>query len=160
MNPIAEEISSYLGCSEWDDEQWIAHYGKGHLDGGHSGRYPWGSGDDAFQSSKDRRTDFLDRIDQLKKDGWTETPENIKKEFGLTTTQYRTEKAICKDERRLALVNTAKRLRDEEKMGATEIGRQMGIPESSVRSLLNEKSESKMMQARNTANYIKEQIDK
>ena len=53
MNPIAEEISSYLGCSEWDDEQWIAHYGKGHLDGGHSGRYPWGSGDDAFQSSKD-----------------------------------------------------------------------------------------------------------
>ena len=160
MNPIAEEISSYFGCSEWDDEQWIAHYGKGHLDGGHSGRYPWGSGDDAFQSSKDRRTDFLDRIDQLKKDGWTETPENIKKEFGLTTTQYRTEKAICKDERRLALVNTAKRLRDEEKMGATEIGRQMGIPESSVRSLLNEKSESKMMQARNTANYIKEQIDK
>ena len=160
MNPIAEEINSYLGCSEWDDEQWIAHYGKGHLDGGHSGRYPWGSGDDAFQSSKDRRTDFLDRIDQLKKGGWTETPENIKKEFGLTTTQYRTEKAICKDERRLALVNTAKRLRDEEKMGATEIGRQMGIPESSVRSLLNEKSESKMMQARNTANYIKEQIDK
>lgn len=23
---------------------WLAHEGKGHLDGGHSGRYPWGSG--------------------------------------------------------------------------------------------------------------------
>lgn len=22
----------------------FVHYGKGHLDGGHSGRYPWGSG--------------------------------------------------------------------------------------------------------------------
>ena len=24
--------------------QFLQHYGKGHLDGGHSGRYPWGSG--------------------------------------------------------------------------------------------------------------------
>ena len=155
-----EDILTYLGCNEWDDEEWIAHYGVGHLNGGHSGRYPWGSGDDPDQASNERRTDFLDRVDQLKKEGWNETPENIMKEFGLTTTQYRTEKAICKDERRLALVNTAKRLRDEEHMGATEIGRQMGLPESSVRSLLNEKSESKMLQARNTADFIKDQIDK
>ena len=160
MNSVTEDILSYYGCNEWDEGETLAHYGKGHLDGGHSGRYPWGSGDDPYQSSTERRTDFLDRIDQLKKDGWTETPENIKKEFGLTTTQYRTEKAICKDERRLALVNTAKRLRDEENMGATEIGRKMGMPESSVRSLLNESSESKMMQARNTADYIKAQVDK
>ena len=27
----------------------IKHYGKGHLDGGHSGRYPWGSGDNPKQ---------------------------------------------------------------------------------------------------------------
>ena len=154
-----EDILTYLGCNEWDDDEWIAHYGVGHLNGGHSGRYAWGSGDDPLQTSKDRRTDFLDRIDRLKKDGWEETPENIKKEFGLTTTQYRTEKAVCKDERRLALVNTAKRLRDEENMGATEIGRQMGLPESSVRSLLNDKSESKMLQARNTAEHIKKLVD-
>ena len=154
-----EDILEYLGCNEWDDDEWIAHYGVGHLNGGHSGRYAWGSGDDPLQTSKDRRTDFLDRIDRLKKNGWEETPENIKKEFGLTTTQYRTEKAVCKDERRLALVNTAKRLRDEENMGATEIGRQMGLPESSVRSLLNDKSESKMLQARNTAEHIKKLVD-
>ena len=136
----------------------LLHYGKGHLDGGRSGRYPWGSGEDPLQISKDRGTDFIDRIDKLKKDGWTETPENIMKEFGLTTTQYRTEKAICKDERRIRQVNTAKRLRDEG-LGATEIGKRMGINESSVRSLLDTKSESRMNKARETADFIKKQVD-
>ena len=30
-------------------EQYLAHYGVGHLQGGHSGRYPWGSGKDPKQ---------------------------------------------------------------------------------------------------------------
>lgn len=33
-----------------DDE--LMHYGVGHLHGGHSGRYPWGSGKDSKQSQK------------------------------------------------------------------------------------------------------------
>ena len=119
-----------------------------------SGRYPWGSGEDPYQHGRD----FLGRIEELKKEGWTETPENIKKEFGLTTTQYRTEKALAKDERRMLDVARAKSLKADGK-GATEIGREMGIPESTVRSLLNEKSEARMNQARETANFIKKQID-
>lgn len=129
----------------------LMHYGMPRR----SGRYPWGSGDDPYQHS----TDFLGRIDELKKQGWTETPENIKKEFGLTTTQYRTEKALAKDERRMLDVATAKRLRDKEGMGATEIGRKMGLPESTVRSLLNENSEVRMQQAKKTADFLREQIE-
>ena len=87
------------------------------------------------------------------------TPENIKKEFGITTSQYRVEKALAKDERRMLDVATAKSLR-EDGLGNTEIGRKMGIPESTVRSLLNDKSEARMNQARKTADFIKEQIDK
>ena len=83
-------------------EEILMHYGMPRR----SGRYPYGSGEDPYQHS----TDFLSRIDELKKQGWTETPENIKKEFGLTTTQYRTEKALAKDERRMLDVATAKRL--------------------------------------------------
>ena len=45
-------------------------------------------------------------------------------------------------------------------MGATEIGRKMGLSESTVRSLLNEKSEAKMKEARETADFIKSQVDK
>ena len=136
MNAIAEEI--------------LMHYGIKRR----SGRYPYGSGDDPYQHGRD----FLGRIDELKKSGWTETPENIKKEFGLTTSQYRTEKALAKDERRMLDVARARSLKADGK-GATEIGREMGIPESTVRSLLDDKSEARMKQARNTADFIREQID-
>ena len=67
MNSVTEDILSYFGCSEWDEGETLAHYGKGHLDGGHSGRYPWGSGDDPYQSSTERRTDFLDHLKTLRK---------------------------------------------------------------------------------------------
>lgn len=137
MNPIAEEI--------------LMHHGMPRR----SGRYPWGSGDNPYQHGGD----FLSRIEELKKQGWSETPENIKKEFGLTTTQYRTEKALAKNERRMLDVATAKSLK-KDGLGATEIGRKMGIPESTVRSLLDDNSENRMNQARKTADFIKEQIDK
>lgn len=119
-----------------------------------SGRYPYGSGDNPYQHSQD----FLGRIDELKKSGWTETPENIKEEFGLTTTQYRTEKSLARSERRLLDVARAKSLA-EDGLGATEIGRQMGLNESTVRSLLNEKSEAKTKQAQITADSLKKIVD-
>ena len=77
MNPIAEEMMSYFGCGSNEDS--LEHYGIKRR----SGRFPWGSGDDPYQH--DGR-DFLGRVEELKKNGWTETPDNIKEEFGLTTT--------------------------------------------------------------------------
>lgn len=156
MNHIAEEMMSYFGCGS--DEDSLEHYGIKRR----SGRYPWGLGEDPYQ--RDGR-DFLGRVDELKKQGWTETPENIKKEFGLTTTQYRTEKALAKDERRMLEVAAAKSLKDDG-LGATEIARKMSdrfgktYNESTVRSLLDANSEARMNQAKETAKFIKEQINK
>lgn len=132
------------------DNDILMHYGMPRR----SGRYPWGSGDNPYQHGQD----FLSRIDELKKIGWAETPENIKNEFGLTTTQYRTEKALARSERRLLDVARAKSLA-EDGLGATEIGRQMGINESTVRSLLNEKAEAKTKQAQKTADSLKLLVD-
>ena len=145
MNPIAEEMNDIL-----------IHYGMPRR----SGRYPWGSGEDPYQHGRD----FLGRIEELKKTGWTETPENIKKEFGLTTTQYRAQKGIAKDNRRMLNVARAKSLK-EDGFGDSEIARKMSeelgrdINESTVRSWLNAKSESRMKQARETADFIKKNID-
>lgn len=128
-----------------------------------SGRYPWGSGKDPHQHS----SDFLSRIAELKKQGFTYTDENgktwtgdnaIAKSMGLSSTQYRIEKALAKDERRMLVVARAKSL-SEDGLGATEIGREMGLPESTVRSLLNEKSEARMQQAMKTADFIRTQIE-
>ena len=136
MNRVAEDI--------------LMHYGMPKR----SGRYPWGSGENPYQHSGD----FLSRIEQLKKDGWSETPENIMKEFGLTTTQYRTEKRLATHERRMLDVARAKSLR-EDGLGYTEIGREMGMSESTIRSLLNQHSESRMNAAKKTADFLREQIN-
>lgn len=152
MNPIAEEIQSYYGSASMDNYDFLEHYGMSRR----SGRYPWGSGEDPYQHEG---RDFLGRIENLKKNGWTETPENIKKEFGLTTTQYRTEKALAKDERRAYDVARAKSLK-EDGLNTSEIGRQMGINESTVRSLLNPNSESRMNQAKETADFLRKQVNK
>lgn len=149
MNPIATEISSYLGQATMTDEEYLEHYGMPRR----SGRYPYGSGKDPQRSP-----DFLSRVDKLKKKGWQETPENIQKEFGMNTKQYRMEKSICKDERRMLKVATAKSLK-EDGLGASEIGRKMGLPESTIRSLLDQDSESKMMKCKETANFLKAEVD-
>ena len=136
MNPIAEEI--------------LMHYGMPRR----SGRYPWGSGDNPYQ----RSGDFLSRVEELKKQGLSET--DIAKSMGLTTTQYRTQKSLAKDERRALDVARARSLREDGK-SLNEIAEIMGFSnDSSVRSLLNENSEARMNQARKTADFLKEQIEK
>ena len=150
MSQLSDEIKSYLGQAQLNDEEYLEHYGMPRR----SGRYPYGSGKDPYQ----RTRDFLGRVEELKKTGWTETPENIKKEFGLTTTQYRLEKSIATNERRSLNVATAKRLRDKEGMGATQIGKEMGVRESVVRSWLNQDSEQRMLKAKATADMLREKL--
>lgn len=138
----------------------LMHYGMPRR----SGRYPWGSGEDPHQHGS---RDFLGRVDELRKSNFTYTDEKgkkysgdtaIAKSMGLTTGQFRTELAIANSERRALQVATAKSLKADG-LGATEIGRKMGISESTVRSLLDNKSESNMNQAKETAAHIKSVID-
>ena len=138
----------------------LMHYGVARR----SGRYPWGSGEDPHQHGS---RDFLGRVDELRKSNFEYVDENgkkwtgdtaIAKSMGLTTGQFRTELAIANSERRALDVATAKSLKADG-LGATEIGRKMGISESTVRSLLDDKSEARMNQAKETAAFIKEQID-
>lgn len=136
MNPIADEI--------------LMHYGIKRR----SGRYPWGSGDSPYQHSRD----FIGRIEELKKSGWTETPENIKKEFDMTTTEYRAFKSLAKDERRMLQVERARSLK-EDGLGYTEIGREMGINESSVRYLLDDKAATNTTKAKKIADFLREQVE-
>lgn len=145
---ITEMLSVLTGESDGTE---LMHYGTPR----HSGRYPWGSGEDPYQHGS---RDFLSRVEELKKQGWEETAENIRKEFGLNTTQYRMEKKICREERRTMQVDQAKSLRDDG-LTPTEIGRKMGLNESSVRYLLNEDAESRMRTTKATYNLLKEQVD-
>lgn len=159
MNPIAEEILSYLGSAESGENE-LAHYGIKRR----SGRYPWGSGDDPYQHG----SDFLGRVEELRKQNFTYTDPDtgkkysgdtaIAKSLGLSTGQFRTEIGLAKDERRMLQVATVKSLQ-KDGLNNSEIGRKMGINESTVRSLLDSKSEARMNQAKETAALIKKHID-
>lgn len=161
MNPIAEEIESYYGCGSETDKEVLEHYGMPRR----SGRYPWGSGDEPYQHSRD----FVSRVEEMRKSGFTYTDPKtgkkytgdnaIAKSLGYSSTDFRTVYAIAKDARRTDDVATAKRLKEKEGMNVSEIGRKMGINESSVRSLLNSDRESRMKQARDTADFLKERVD-
>lgn len=148
MNPIAEEIISYYGVSESDD---LAHYGMPRR----SGRYPWGSGKDPHQHSRD----FIARVDKLKERGWEPTPENIRKQFNMTTTEYQREYRYANDERKLYNIARVKSLKSDG-YNRSEIARMMGVNESTIRGWENPNAEGRLMAARNTAKHIKEQVDK
>ena len=155
----SEEYYSIENAKERFEE--LMHYGMPRR----SGRYPWGSGEDPHQHGSQ---DFLGRVDELRKSKFTYTDEEgkkwtgdtaIAKSMGLTTGQFRTELAIANTERRALDVATAKSLKADG-LGNTAAARKMGIPESTYRSLLNDKSEARMNQAKETAAFIKEQVDK
>lgn len=150
MNVIAEEIKSYMGSAQMSDEEFLEHYGMPRR----SGRYPWGSGEDPYQ----HEPDFLSRVEQLKAKGWQETPENIKKEFGLTTSQYRIEKSICNDERKALDIARAKSLKADG-LSTSEIGRRMGVNESTVRGWFEQEQKARYNQSKATAEFLKKQVD-
>lgn len=150
MNPVAEEISSYLGSAKLSDEEFLMHYGMPRR----SGRYPWGSGKDDYQHS----IDFLGRIEKLKKQGWKETPENIKNDLGLSVKEYRIEKSLCNNERRIYQVARAKSLKADG-LNNSEIGRKMGVNESTVRGWFDKEAESRMNQSKNTAEFLKKRLN-
>ena len=134
---------------------YLKHYGMPRR----SGRYPYGSGEDPYQHTQD----FLSRYDSYKKAGYSEV--DIAKAMGVvddkgkpSTGKLRTQYKIATNDRRMLRVMTAERLRDKEGLGPTEIGRKMGISESTVRTLLDTKRAERTMLARNTAEFLKEQI--
>lgn len=144
MNKVAEEILSYFGVH--DDPEKLEHYGVKRR----SGRYPWGSGDNPYQHSND----FISRIEELQKKGMTE--KEIAAAIvpnGMSTTELRAYKSVAKDDRRRLKRDHALSMLSDGYSQA-EVARQLGINESSLRSLLNEKSAERMEASRATADIL------
>ena len=142
-------------------EDYLMHYGRGHLDGGHSGRYRWGSGKDPYQHSGD----FLSRVEELKKQGLSE-PE-IAESLGImskdgkspSTTRLRIQLSLAKEEQRSEKVAQARRLKDAN-YSLKAIAKEMGFAnDSSVRTLLDVDIEARKNQAKETADFLMKQVD-
>lgn len=148
MNPIAEEIASYLGCSE--NEEAIVHYGMKYR----SGRYPYGSGENPYQHSGD----FLARVEQLQGQGMSE--KEVAAAMKMTTTDLRMQVRVAKHERRALEADRARSLR-EDGLSLQEIANKMGYTsDSSIRSLLNENTAVNKNRANVTAETIAKELEK
>lgn len=146
-----------------NDKDFLIHYGVGHDKGGHSGRFPWGSGDNPFQ-----RDGFLQTIRDYKKQGFTE--REIAEKMNITAkdrngnvvpsvAKLRIQVSLAEDYNRKILVDKVEKLREEGK-SLPAIAKEVGLPnESSVRSLLNKESKARMEATLNTANILKDAVD-
>ena len=128
---------------------YFAHYGTPR----HSGRYPWGSGNNAPESTRNR--DFLDSVEKLRNDGLSET--EIARGMGITTTQLRAKKTIARAEAKQAQIGQAQRLKDKGYSNVA-IGQRLGINESSVRSLLAPGQKDRADVLQSTASMLKDQV--
>ena len=130
------------------EDDYLAHYGILRK----SGRYPWGSGNNAEQRSES----FLGMVDDLKKEGLSE--KEVAKGVGLTVGELRTVKSIAKNEIKASRIAQAQRLKAKGTAN-TVIGERLGIPESSVRALLSESTQEKAKILDNTVDVLKKNVD-
>ena len=147
------------------DELELYHVGVGHDDdppGRGSGRYEWGSGGNPFQ----HQFTFLSEVKKLRSRGLKDA-DIAKMLLGdkATTTNLRAEIAIQSKAERQANRARALQLYDECHGNVSEVARRMSNAEktwneSSVRSLLDPAIAERTNKYENTANLLKDKIDK
>ena len=150
MNQIEKDVRAYFGIPF--NESVLEHYGTKR----HSGRYPWGSGDNPYQHSGD----FLSRIETLKKKGLSEKDiinainDTLPKEYQLSPTEFRVARSKAISLRKQSEYEQIKDLKDNKGLGWTEIANQLGMSESSVRSKYAGNIDQKAKRAENIANAL------
>lgn len=128
------------------EEDYLEHYGTLHK----SGRYPWGSGGEEMRSK-----DFLDYVDDLRRQGLSQT--EISRGLKISTTSLRARRTIARNEEQLSRIAMAQRLKDKA-LSNVAIGERMGLNESSVRALLAPGAKEKAQILNSTADMLKRQV--
>ena len=143
--------TNYIPESVFLEEDSLMHYGKGHKDGGHSGRYPWGSGEDPYQ----HQDGFNGYVKSLRDKGMSDN--EIAESLGISSTEFRQRIAIAKYQARAAQEAQVLSYHDQG-MGPTAIGKKMGLNESTVRNLLDPVLRERNAVLKNVADALEEEV--
>lgn len=127
----------------------LYHYGTKR----HSGRYPWGSGDDPYQHD----SDFYNYANELKKSGLSE--KEVADACGLTVKQYRSQYSNARNEVYAARVSEAQKLKAKGYSNVA-IAEKMGTTESTVRNYLKPQATDRANKTAMTADVLKKAVDK
>lgn len=131
------------------EELELEHYGTPR----HSGRYPWGSGENPYQHS----ADFLAYIQEIKKASPGITDKEIAEVMGISTTVLRARRSAASDQIRAAKYAEYVRLHDKG-VSTSEIARRFGVNESSVRAGLKAAATRRADATQNTINVLKDAV--
>lgn len=124
----------------------LSHYGIKRR----SGRYPWGSGKNAYQRMKT----FQSTVKDLKKKGMSES--EIAKSMNLTTNKLRARISIAADEIRKADIARTHKLK-EKGYSNVKIGEMIGVPESTIRNYLKDDLLDRTKATQKNAEILKKQ---
>lgn len=131
----------------------LIHYGTPR----HSGRYPWGSGENPYQ----HQIDFYSKVRKMKKDGLSdkEIQAALSKEYGheVKSTEIRATMTVGRAAKRDEDRRRALYLKDQGH-STTEIGRIMGRNESSIRGLLDDSLAKRNTRVENTAEQLEKAV--
>lgn len=127
----------------------LMHYGMPRR----SGRYPYGSGEDPYQSERD----FLGTSDRLRKEGFSE--KEIAEYFQMSIKELRSAKSNASAAIRAANRTYCLELKDKG-YSQSAIARKMGVGESTVRSWLKADISQKQSVAKSTADMLEREIGK
>lgn len=127
----------------------LSHYGILRK----SGRYPWGSGKDPYQRSRD----FQGLVRGLEAKGMSET--EIARGLGMTTVELRATKSIAKRERQAVEIAMVRKL-DAKGMSQNAIAERLGVSASTVRNYLKDTAGKTASKIENVADILKRETDK
>ena len=127
---LADELrQEYFGDLDVDEilnEASLMHYGTPR----HSGRYPWGSGENPYQHQKG----FLNNYRDLKSQGLKE--KEIAQFFGMNSSQLRDKIAIENMKESIARYEMIQTRVEKGMTSPTKISRETGIPEGTIRDYI------------------------
>lgn len=149
---MADELRTGYSAEEFDEETSLSHYGTKR----HSGRYPWGSGENPYQRL-DGKTSFLGRYRELKK---TMPQTQIARVMGFRNTDE-LRKAVSTANREVTqyFYNEAYKLK-QKGMSTTAIAKRLGKNESTIRGMLDEARRERLTKTQKNADILKEAVDR
>lgn len=134
--------------AEMDQIDDLAQYGTPR----HSGRYPWGSGENPYQGDEN----FQKYLSKMRKRGMTNT--QIAKQMGISTTDLRAKIDIAGENATKWRDSMIFKLKDKG-YNNSAIARQLQIPDTTVGNVLRRENQKKISSVRAVADTLKKSVD-
>lgn len=140
-----------------DEENVLFHYGTPR----HSGRYPWGSGENPYQHESGSRFlyDYRDIKNRLKEEGKSYSDAAIAHEMGMSSSEFRRLRTMYRNEENAAKRARCIRLR-QDGLSRKEIHEKTGIPLRSIDNYISESYGAKLEKREKIVNELQAVADK